>query len=298
MKKFWFPLKKGSEEENLSGVLRAIGDRGSGKTTYMAALARWPYTNSASPVETVTALNKDGEYLIQQAQKTLEQGLPLAPTPLKNDVLEMRDYGLRIVLKKPVGQKTVNLDISCKDYPGEFFRDLLHDSTGDPLRQNVLQNYLDDCVLATGILLLLDGNAHQKDADYALGLDKLRVAFDRSEREQQKRRIALVLTKCELADLSINRDKPKSLNQDRFPQVCQKLEVWQSSGAVSIDYFTASAFGMLGNSCPTGNSQQIKRDREGVASTIQDPKRWRPFGLVSPIYWLCTGKRHPQLDSE
>jgi GTPase SAR1 family protein len=298
VKKSWFSLKSLSEEENLSGVLRAIGDRGSGKTTYMAALARWPYTNPASPVETVTALNKDGEYLIQQAQKKLEEGLPLAPTPLKNDVLEMKDYSLRIVLKKPVSQKKLNLDISCKDYPGEFFSDLLRDNIGEPLRQNVLQNYLDDCVLATGILLLLDGNAHQKDGDYALGIDKLRVAFDRSQREQQKRRIALVLTKCELADLSINRDKPKTLNQARFPKVCQKLEVWQSSGAVSVEYFTASAFGMLGTNCPTGNSRQTNRDREGVASVIQYPKQWRPFGLVSPIYWLCTGKRHPQLDSE
>ena len=106
------------------------------------------------------------------------------------------------------------------------------------------------------------------------------------------------MTKCELADLSINRDKPRSLNEARFKQVCQKLEAWQSSGAVSVEYFTASAFGMLGSRYPTGNSKQIKRDRNGVASAIQDTKRWRPFGLVSPIYWLCTGKRHPQLDLE
>lgn len=294
MKKPWFPLNIGRQEENLSGVLRAIGDRGSGKTTYMAALARWPYTNPASPVETVKALNKDGEYLIQQAQKVLEQGLELPQTILKQDVLEMKDYGLRIVLKKSLGQKTINLDINCKDYPGEFFRDLLHDRTRDPL----LRNYLEDCMLATGILLLLDGNAYQKDADYALGIDKLRVAFERAEPKQQKRRIALVMTKCELADLSINRDKPKSLNQARFKQVCKKLEAWQSSQTVSIEYFTASAFGMLGDRYPVGNSRQIKRDRDGVASAIQNTKRWRPFGLVSPIYWLCTGKRHPQLDWE
>ena len=296
MNKPWLSLKNRWQEENLSGELRVIGDRGSGKTTYMAALARWPNTNPDSPVETVTPANRDGENLIKQARNKLEQGLPLPPTQLRNDVLEIKDYSLRIALKRSMGkqlQKTVNLDISCKDYPGEFFSDLLHQQMGSPL----LQNYIDDCLLASGILLLVDGNANDRDkvSQYALGIERLRVAMERSQTERKRRRIALVLTKCELPDLYINRDRPRYLAEARFDKVVQRLEAWQSSGAVSIDYFRASAFGMLGGS-DRGNSKQIRRDRNGVASALQDPTKWRPFGLVSPIYWLCTGKRHPQLD--
>ena len=59
--------KNNKQEENTSGTtsasltIRVIGDRASGKTTYMASLARCPYTNSSRPVQAVEAFNKDGE---------------------------------------------------------------------------------------------------------------------------------------------------------------------------------------------------------------------------------------------
>lgn len=288
---------KESKEENLSGVLRLIGDRTAGKTTYMAALARWPNSQNSRFVEGVTASNKDGEELIKIARDILEQGAPMEPTLPINNVYEMKDYSLRIALKKELvldrKKSLVNLDISCKDYPGEFFSDLLN-QTNSPL----LKDYLADCLLASGILLLIDGTAHQKDGEYAAAVDKLLVELDRSEEEIQKRRIALVLSKCELADLWINRDKPKELAKARFRETCSRLESWQRSESGSIDYFAVSAFGVLGKKFPRPNSQQIKRDRGGVSSILEEPKRWRPFGLISPIYWLCTGKRNQELDKD
>ena len=288
-------INQNLKEENHSGVLRVIGDRAAGKTTYMAALARWPNAHISSPVELVTPANKDGESLIKQAQNLIEQGLQIDQTRLANDVLEIKDYSLRIILKQEVNlslsNRILNLDISCKDYSGEFFSDVLHQTDSQ-----LLQDYLNDCFPATGIMLMIDGTTHRKDLEYARGVDKLLVALAGAEVNSQKRRIALVLTKCELADLWINRHRPKFLAEARFPTIFKRLESWQDLGVGSVEYFTTSAFGVTGNKYSKPNSQQIYRGRGGVASVLEDSKRWQPFGLVSPIYWICTGKRHLQLD--
>lgn len=104
------------------------------------------------------------------------------------------------------------------------------------------------------------------------------------------------MNKCEQPELWVNRHKPEFLATACFPQVCRKLQTWQQMGAGEINYFTASAFGMLGQNHPQPNVNLLSRSRGGVSAVIKDPKRWRPFGLVAPIYWMCTGDRHKKLD--
>jgi GTPase SAR1 family protein len=274
-----------------SVVLRVIGDRASGKTSYMASLARWPNADPDSPVQAVTAVDEGGEDLIAKAQNILEQGLELEKTRLEN-ISHLPDCTLQISLKeKKIGSPLFNLNISSKDYSGEFFDDLLHQSQNPQLEE-----YLEDCLQANGIMFLVDGSSRRKDLEYANGLDKLLLALDRNDINGSKRRIALVLNKCEQSDLWVNRDKPGFLASARFPQVCRKLQSWQQMGGGDIEFFTASAFGMLGNKYPEPNVNLLNRSRGGVRAVIKNPKLWRPFGLVAPIYWLAKGSRHPQLD--
>lgn len=283
-----------SEPIQSNAVVRIIGDRASGKTTYMASLARWPNADASSPVQTVTPINEEGSQLVEKAQNILEQGLELEPTRLNASALDVNDYTLTIALKSArVGSSQLTLNISCKDYAGEFFTDLLHQA-GNPQ----LEDYLEDCLQATGIMFLIDGTTYRKDSEYANGLDKFLIAVDRTEIIAAKRRIAVVLTKCEQPDLWINRHQPAYLASARFPQVSRKLQSWQQMGAGSVDYFTTSAFGMLGTRFQEPNSKQLSRGRDGTTSVLKDPKRWRPFGLVAPIYWLCTGDRHKELDKD
>lgn len=299
MMRNWFK-KTAPEPQQSSAVLRVIGDRASGKTTYMASLARWPNADPSSPVQSVIPVNQEGEELVSKAQDLLEQGLELEPSALDASASQMKDYTLKINLKGKfswknpkvnMGSQWSNLNISCKDYPGEFFNDLLHQAGNSQL-----QDYLEDCLQATGIMFLIDGNSRRKDAEYASGLEKFLTALDRTSMVVSQRRISLVLTKCEQSELWVNRHKPGFLAQARFPQVCRQLQTWQKMGAGNVDYFTNSAFGMLGNNYPEPNVDLLSRNRDGVTAVIKDPKRWRPFGLVAPIYWLCTGQRHKELD--
>ncbi|MFN7517678.1 MAG: hypothetical protein ACK5QF_13865, partial [Dolichospermum sp.] len=151
-----------------SAVLRVIGDRTSGKTTYMASLARWPNADPDSPVQAVTAVDEGGKELLSKAQNILEQGLQLEQTDLSKNVSEVKDCTLQITLKeKKLGAKLLNLNVSSKDYAGEFFTDLLH-KVKDPL----LNEYLEDCLQCNGILFLVDGRSRRKDLEYDNGLVK------------------------------------------------------------------------------------------------------------------------------
>lgn len=281
-----------------SGSVRLIGDRGSGKTTYMASLARWPNANPDSPVQRVVNIGKESENLVTKAQNILEEGLELEPTRLSQDI---KDYTLNVVLKRQFGwgqfpfgngNKTQSLFLNCKDYSGEFFSDLVHSQTSS------LQTYLEDCLEMSGIMLLLDGMSNRKDAEYAASLEKFLVGLDRANVDQKRYRIALSLAKCEQPELWINRHRPGFVASARFPNVYKILETWQEAGGGRSNYFMTSAFGCMGTLNPEPNAQILNRQRGGVTSILKYPKRWRPFGLVSPLYWLCTGKRHKQLDEE
>lgn len=291
------------EVKQSSAVIRVIGDRASGKTTYMAALARFPNANPDSVVQDITAVNNDSNELISKAQNILEDGLELEPTDLSSNAGEMSDYQLSITLKSQVPFKALRtnlsgtsskLNISCKDYAGEFFADLLH-QTQDPK----LANYLEDCSSATGIMFLLDGSSSRKDAEYAIGIEKFLKALSRSSNTSELKRVALVLTKCELPELWMKHHEPEKLAHIQFKQVCSKLRSWESTHSpCKVEFFTASAFGVLGSHFKEPNSKLQQRDRGGVTSVLKEPRHWRPFGLVAPIYWLCTGDRHNQLDKE
>ncbi len=255
--------KISSQPQQSSAVLRVIGDRSSGKTTYMASLARWPNADPSSPVQSVIAVNEAGEELITKAQNLLEQGLAVEPSNLYASASDIKDYTLRITLKgqfswkntkATIGSQLINLNISCKDYAGEFFDHLLHQATNPQL-----EDYLDDCLQATGIMFLVDGNSRRKDLEYVAGLEKLLLMLDRADMVAGKRRISLVLTKSEQSELWVNRHKPAFVAEARFPQVYRKLQTWQQMGGGNVEYFTTSAFGMLGNNFPEPNVSLLSR---------------------------------------
>jgi GTPase SAR1 family protein len=287
-----FP-KKPSEPEQISSSVRVIGDRASGKTTYMAALVRQPNADpTLSVVDSVKPLNNEGEELIRKAVNLLEKGDTLEPTPVGAGVDSVKDYSIEIKVRKE-SAGCVTLNVNCKDYPGEFFSDILY-RQNDPF----LDDYIQDCIYSNGLMVLLDGMSFRRDQEYAIGLERLLMLMDQNEINMSERRIAVVLTKCEQSELWINRHNPRLIAR-RFPQIMQKLQVWKNSGLGMVDYFASSAFGMFGNRYPRPNMNIVEQNRFGIkACILKEPKNWLPFGLVAPIYWLCTGKRHSKLDQE
>ena len=238
-----------------NAVIRVIGDRASGKTTYMAALARFPQSSSDKLVRSISAINDDGEELIIKAQNILEQGLEVEPTILTAKTKNLKDYQFSIVLDNQIRVKglqssqQVQLNISFKDYAGEFFSDLLYQD-----QNATLLEYIDDCSEATGIMFLMDGSSQRKDTEYAAGVEKFLKLLAQSDVASKLQRVALVLTKCEMPDLWIKRKNPEKLAKEKFKRICSKLSSWQSTTkGARVDFFTTSAFGVVGSRFPEGN---------------------------------------------
>ncbi len=289
------------EPETANASIRVIGPPGSGKTTYMAALARWPNANpKKSAIQSVIPLNDYGRELVTKAQNILEKGDQLEKTDLDNNINDLKDYALSIVLKDQVSWRNLNnnsrlrININCKDYAGEFLKDLIFRPGS-----NLLQDYMKSCVESNGIILLVDGMSRE-DQHLANGLEQFLRELDQADMTKINRRIAVVINKCEQSALWINRHDPRLITEAHFPQMMRKLDQWETlgRGIGMVDYFTVSAFGTVGKRYPTANVKNIGYNQQGISSYLDKPDSWKPFGLVSPIYWLSTGKRYQLLDQE
>ncbi|CCQ59706.1 hypothetical protein [Crocosphaera watsonii] len=300
----WLSSKK-SSSSSINPDIHLIGDRGSGKTAYLASLAylsQFTNPNLDSPIESITTFGDQeaSQELINYAKDILEKGLELESTKLIDDphAKDVRIYGFNITLKshlsKNPNSERVKLPVTCKDYSGEFFEDLIY-NMGNPY----LDNYIEDCKSAGGILLLIDGTSNSNDANYAQGLANFFKGLDHLGDVSQKRRIAFTLGKCDLPGLWVNRNNPGEIIEkieNRFPKTMNQLKIWEDNESREVDYFVTSSFGLLGEKYPEPNTKIIERDKNGSYCIIRKPKLWRSFGLVSPIYWLCTGERHKSLD--
>jgi hypothetical protein len=146
---------------------------------------------------------------------------------------------------------------------------------------------------------LIDATSQGKDQLYANSLESFLSELKRFNLGQERRRrIAWIITKAEQPEIIINRyELAGFIHKKRFPKTYQKLQEWQNAkeGKIEVNFFLASAFGTVGGDMK-GNYKNLSRQQGGTQSVIRYPQQWRPFGLVAPLYWLCTGKRHDELD--
>lgn len=103
-------------------------------------------------------------------------------------------------------------------------------------------------------------------------------------------RIAIIFTKCELIELWIHHKQPKLIAK-RFPQLEDILDKWQNKPFVDVEYFSCSAFGMMGSYPARPNVIRQYSNDEASVYVIKTPDLWQPFGLIEPIAWLLTGKK-------
>jgi hypothetical protein len=80
---------------------RLIGPRKSGKTTFLAALARWPNASKDSPIESVAPYDDDTENLVARAQDILENGLDFAGDSVPDQPGDLLTYTLQQISSKP-----------------------------------------------------------------------------------------------------------------------------------------------------------------------------------------------------
>ncbi len=282
--------------------IRIIGPRSSGKTTFMAALAYWPNADPNSPIQSVDPYDNASGELIGMARDILADGRPLPSTDPGDNADSLPIYTLLITLKPrflnhPVAvlkNKSIRMQVSCREYPGEIIKDLRNISSSNSL----LNSYLDDCATASSLLLLIDGTANKSDKDYAQALENLqkqlsdRLSLDPSKLRNY--RIAVVFTKCEQAQVRVYWKNINNFVDFKFPEIKTVINKWRSLWGCSTNYFFCSAVGTKGIN-PQPNFKITNRDKDGVYGVIDNPRVWRPLALVAPLYWIQTGQEDPRL---
>lgn len=276
--------------------VRIIGARQTGKTTYLASLAYLPHKKMLKtklPGLEILPANNDAEKLCRLAEDIIMRGDKLAGT-FRQEVDLLPFYYFQIKIPAIKGLPSVEIDLAARDFPGEIFHDI-------PLahRWSETEPYIDDLFTATSwMVMLTDWEPGQDTYLYQPAFAKLcQEIFEREQinPEIKKLRIAVVMSKCERGELWPGRlDPDEDLFKVRLPKTYDLLT--SKLPSQRLQFFACSSFGVLSDRKddfdPRPN-RYIPDDGSSpeYSAFLRSPSQWQPYGLISPIYWLATGKK-------
>jgi hypothetical protein len=271
--------------------IRIIGARNSGKTTYLATLAFCPeglkekYKGLA-----IESRNDEAEQLSNLAKDLLLKGQKFGGDPFDSTQLhKLRYYDFLITISKDI-----KIELTARDFPGEFFQDI-------PLthKWQEIKDWVNDLFTTTGWLVMITDWEPEWDTSlYKPAFSKLYQEIAERERVNpaiKNLRIAVVMAKCERGELWPCRlDPDEDLFEVRLPETYQFLT--QKFSPQKLQFFACSAFGVMCDR-PTEFDPRPNcylpddGSSEEITAFLKDATNWYPYGLIPPLYWLATGIR-------
>lgn len=264
--------------------IRIIGPRASGKTTYLAALAAFPHITQFPGLEVKP--EEEAKNLEEMAENILKQGARLPPTD--RDEQPIYRFHIKIPATKSLPIPTT-IDLVAKDYAGEIFEDIAKSD-----RWNQVESYVKDLLTVHGLMIVLTDWDTEKDTGlYKPVFERLWQEISAEERIRpviKKLRIAVVMAKCERGELWPGRlDPGEDLFKVRLPKTYRFMTTQVPSQR--LKFFACSSFGVLGRRNPRPNRRSPGDGSSAEYSdSLRKPSVWRPYGILSPIYWLSTGR--------
>ena len=172
-----------------------------------------------------------------------------------------------------------------RDYPGEVFKEL-ESVSADPLHEE----FMNECLSkdTQGCLILLTEWRQGTDKFYKRVFKRFIDLMDKQERLHDLR-LAVAMSKCERGELWPGRLDPENdLFAIHFPETLSFLK--DNIPSKNLQFYAISTFGVLGNKDPRPNRKE-ELGKEGRYSVLRETDNWSPYGMISPLYWLSTGKR-------
>lgn len=259
------------------------GNRAAGMTTYVAALASYSQIakKKKNSVE-IRPQNPESRRLHEMFENIILQGMQFEP----GRILFIDDYpyyafGLNI-------NPNFRTNFTIRDFPGACFEQF-----ASPVGENsnhLLEEWASPDT--TGILILLDGLTKDKDMFYSQIFKNLLNSLS-SYLGKRKIRIAVALNKCDRGEIWTRRFHPED---DIFRLYLPKTRKVLRDSFLSdnCQFFAMSIFGVLWkyDSRPNRVSKISNSNFDNrCMGVLRNPSTWQPYNIISPIYWLCTGKK-------
>ena len=195
------------------GNICIIGPRGSGKTTYLSALAYLPNKISITSKKKkyiINPQNPQSRKLADLAESIICQGAELDKTRIGEEfglktVDDLPFYGFGIQAKKSFLSKLQQINLTARDYPGEVFEKIIDPSFSNSIHQEFLKECFTDVV---GCLILLTGWEQGTDSFYSRVMKKFIELMDIHDRSKDFK-LAVVMSKCERGEIWSGRLDPE-----------------------------------------------------------------------------------------
>lgn len=279
--------------------IMVVGPRGSGKTTYLRGLSiledkKEDFKNNDQLNLELDWLNAATKKLRQDAINILKLSEAPSPTP-KGDVIK---YGFQLGIEYPyinkkqaIGFKGERITVAVTDYPGEDFEETL-----DSVEENDVKLFAQKKE-AGFMLLLSDWDQDESISNYIINF---RDALKYADNYDCHLRFAVVMNKCEKGEFwTFRQDPHKSIFRKHFKSCTKEVEkLADIAEKVDIKFFALSTYGVRDteNNDFRPNRKDFKTIENGsekIVSAIRYPDKWYPYGMLSPIYWLATGRSLP-----
>ncbi|MFW6316602.1 MAG: hypothetical protein ACOC1Z_05850 [Cyanobacteriota bacterium] len=268
------------------GNICVIGPRGSGKTTYLAALAYWPDKSETSKIE-IQPLNDESRGLVDAAENIVRQGEALEATRIADlgTVDQLPYYSFNIEAKLSFWSRKESIQLNARDYPGEIFEKIAEPNNADAVHEE----FIDECLMkdVVGCLILLTAWEGKNDTFYDRVMGKFLELMDERDRASNLR-LAIAMSKCERGELWPGRIDPETEIFKRYlPRMTNTLK--RKLSPDHLRFYALSTFGVLGRNDPRPNRVDLlASQRRG--SVLRDEKSWQPYNMIPPLYWLSRGK--------
>ena len=266
------------------GNICVIGPRGSGKTSYLAALAYRNRIMRKSKGFKIIPLSDDSRKLAEKAENIICEGESVEPTVIGQEIQTVDDlpyYSFNLEIKKFVFSQPESFQLNVRDYPGEVFEKIADQNSSD----SVYEEFINECLMkdVVGCLILL--TAWEKGADrfYSRVMSRFIELMDAHDRTNDLR-LAVAMSKCERGELWPGRLDPETdLFGVHLRQTRETLR--EKIIAPNLRFYAISTFGVLRRTDPRPNRID-EQGKSGMASVLRDAPHWQPYNMIEPLYWL------------
>jgi hypothetical protein len=264
-----------------------IGPRAAGKTTYLAALAHLSQEKIFPGLEISILGDENSQTLINMAYNMIKLKDKVGETQVGNEPT----YGFKI--KIPAGKygvkKVEEINFSFVDYAGEIFDNIAR-------KPDKVQSYINQLLkVEAWMVMLTDFQPGKADHEYQMILAALWqkiTSEEQKNRGRKKLRMAVVMSKCERGEIWPGRlDPDEDLFKVRLPTTYRCLTETENISSERLRFFACSSFGVIDFQDPRPNRESFDKDRPSEFSAVlRSDCSWKPYGLITPLYWLSTGK--------